>query len=83
MNSDIVVSQRANAPTHPYRPSVNTSYSVQWDECFPKGLEAEKSVISKLMKDNYVSKVINCTLSYYKLQGSNEIYNLAASDPTT
>jgi hypothetical protein len=39
---------------------VDTSYSVQWDECFLKGQETEeKPIISKLMKDNYVTEVVN------------------------
>jgi hypothetical protein len=48
-----VVFQGVSVCTHPYWTAVDTSYSVQWNEYFPKGQETEeKPNISKLMKYN-------------------------------
>jgi hypothetical protein len=55
-----VVTQSVKVRSRPCRTALGISYLVQWSECFPKGQETEDELSSsKLMKYNYITKVVN------------------------
>jgi hypothetical protein len=41
---DCVVPQGVNVHSHPYRAGVDNFYSVQYEECFPKGQGTEEKI---------------------------------------